>query len=221
MTNLDALRQGAQAAFAATNAAREIALPKSRAAVRHCANAIRAIHRDDEDGAQALIEQARALIDAMRADLIDHPNIYFAGFVEDAQKEFAEAGITVALIRGRDLPTPDDLRVEWAAYLNGLGEAVGELRRHVLDLLRQGRFSECEALLGVMDEVFGVLTALDFPDAITNGLRRTTDNARGIIERTRGDLTSAALSAHLSAQLTLVADLLRHDGHGHPAEEQA
>lgn len=213
MANFEALLSEAQATLAATNAARETALPKSRAAVRHCANAIRAIHRDDEETAQDLIAQARALIDAMRDDLRDHPNIYFAGFVEDAQKEFAEAGITVALIRGRDLPTPAELRVEWAAYLNGMGEAVGELRRHVLDLLRQGRFAECEALLGIMDEVFGVLTALDFPDAITNGLRRTTDNARGIIERTRGDLTSAALSAHLSAQLTQVADLLRHNGH--------
>ena len=208
MANLEALRQAAQAAFAATSAAREGALPKSRAAIRHCANAIRAIHRDDEDQAQALIAQARALIDAMRTDLADHPSIYFAGFVEDAQKEFAEAAITVALIRGRELPEPTELGVEWAAYLNGMGEAVGELRRHVLDLLRQGRFDECEALLITMDEVFGVLTALDFPDAITNNLRRTTDNARGIIERTRGDLTSAALGAQLSAQLRQVADLL-------------
>jgi translin len=220
MANLDALRDAAQAAFVAMNAARETALPKSRAAVRHCANAIRAIHRNDEETAQSLIAQARALIDAMREDLRDYQNIYFAGFVEDAQKEFAEAGITVALIRGRDLPTPEELGVEWAAYLNGMGEAVGELRRHVLDLLRQGRFSECEALLVTMDEVFGVLTALDFPDAITNGLRRTTDNARGIIERTRGDLTSAALGAQLSVQLTQVAALLRQQHvQESPAEE--
>ena len=205
MADLDALSQAAQAALTLKHAARERALPKSRAAIRLCANAIRAIHRAEFAQASALLDEAHTLLGEMSADLRDYPDIYFAGFLEDAQKEFAEAGVTAALVQGHALPTPEALGVEWAPYLNGMGEAIGEMRRHVLDMLRQGRFAECEAALAGMDEVFAVLTSLDFPDAITKNLRRTTDSARGIIEKTRGDLTTAALQAQLGAQLAQVA----------------
>lgn len=205
MADLEALSRAAQAALAQKHAARERALPKSRSAIRLCANTIRAIHRGEFAQAQTLLAEAQRLLGEMQVDLRDYPDIYFAGFVEDAQKEYAEAAITAALVRDLPLPAPETLGVEWAPYLNGMGEAIGELRRHVLDLLRQGRFAECEAALVGMDEVFGVLTALDFPDAITNNLRRTTDSARGIIEKTRGDLTTAALQAQLGAQLAEVA----------------
>jgi translin len=208
MADLEALRQAAQAALARKHEARERALPKSRAAIRLCANAIRAVHRADVATAQTLLGEARALLDAMQTDLRDHPDIMYAGFVEDAQKEFAEANVTAALVQGQPLPAPTDLGMEWPPFLNGCGEAIGELRRHTLDLLRQGQFAACEALLVAMDDVFAILTALDFPDAITNNLRRTTDAARGIIEKTRGDLTTAALQAQLGAQLDRVAQRL-------------
>ncbi len=125
----------------------------------------------------------------MSADLCEHLDIYYAGFVEDAQKEFAEASLTCALIQGRPLPLPDALHVEWAPYLNGLGESVGELRRYILDRLRQGKPEGCEVFLQAMDDIYLLLTTLDFPDAITGNLRRTTDAVRGILEKTRGDLT--------------------------------
>lgn len=202
MTDIDTISQEAQQALAAKHMARERALPKSRACIRLCANTIRATHRNDFTTAHTLLLQAKALIMEMHEDLHDFPDIYFAGFVEDAQKEFAEASATLAVIQQVPLPTPKDLTIEWAAYLNGLGETIGELRRHTLDHLRQGHFADCERLLGVMDDIFAILTSLDYPDAITNGLRRTTDVARGIIEKTRGDLTSAAIQVNLSEHIT-------------------
>ena len=211
MAEIEALRDQAQAAFTTKHAARERALPKSRAAIRCCANAIRAIHRAEFPVATELLDQAQALLREMREDLRDHLDIYYAGFVTDAQKEFAEASVTLAIVQHLPLPMPQMLDVEWAPYLNGLGEAIGELRRHTLDTLRHGDLAECEPLLEAMDDIFAVLVTLDFPDALTNGLRRTTDSARGILEKTRGDVTVAAIQARLSTQLAHLAEQLRMD----------
>ncbi len=175
----------------ATNAARERALAETRQIVRMSANAIRAVHRDDFDEAARLVEQARAMQDALVAELREHPNIYWSGYVQDAQKEYAEANIVLGIISGRGVPSPEDLSVENAVYLNGLGEAAGELRRYVLDALRRSQPARAEELLIAMDDIYGLLVTVDYPDAITGGLRRTTDMVRGVLERTRGDLTVA------------------------------
>jgi len=175
----------------ATNAARERALAETRQIVRMSANAIRAVHRDDFDEAARLLEQARAMQDALAIELRDHPNIYWSGYVQDAQKEYAEANIVLGIISGRGVPSPEDLSVENAVYLNGLGEAAGELRRNVLDALRRWQPARAETLLVAMDDIYGLLVTVDYPDAITGGLRRTTDMVRGVLERTRGDLTVA------------------------------
>jgi translin len=175
----------------ATNGARERALAETRQIVRMSANAIRAVHRDDFDEAARLLEQARAMQDALAAELRDHPNIYWSGYVQDAQKEYAEANIVLGIISGRGVPSPEDLGVENAVYLNGLGEAAGELRRYVLDSLRRWKPERAETLLVAMDDIYGLLVTVDYPDAITGGLRRTTDMVRGVLERTRGDLTVA------------------------------
>ncbi len=191
------------------HAARERALPKSRAAIRACANSIRATHRQEFATATTLLEQARTLLDEMAEDLRDHRDIFYAGFVHDAQKEYAEAATFVALAQNRSLPLANDLSLDWAPYLNGLGETVGELRRYILDQLRQGNYDTCEALLRHMDDIYALLITIDYPDAITGGLRRTTDAARGILEKTRGDLTIAVGQAQL--QKTMLA--LQHDLH--------
>ncbi len=196
--DLETVGQAARHYLELKHAARERALPKSRAAIRCCANAIRASHRQDFASAAGLLRQAEALLEEMRGDLRDHLDIYYAGFVEDAQKEFAEASLTCAFIQQQPLPLPETLHVEWAPFLNGLGEAVGELRRSVLDRMRQGRLEGCEQLLQQMDDVYLLLTTLDFPDAITGNLRRTTDSVRGILEKTRGDLAVAARQAQLA-----------------------
>ena len=187
--------------FSLKHAAREKALPRSRAAIRCCANSIRATHRQENARASELIAQAALLLQEMAEDLRDHQDIYYAGFVHDAQKEYAEAVSFSALVQMQSLPTPDDLSISYAAYLNGLAEAVGELRRYVLDQLRRGHFEHSETFLNYMDEIYAILITIDFPDAITGGLRRTTDATRGILEKTRGDLTSAVIQNQLQQSM--------------------
>ncbi len=194
------------------HAARERALPKSRAAIRFCANSIRATHRQEFQSAQELLAQASALLKEMGLDLQDHKDIFYAGFVQDAQKEYAEAATFAALTQGRSLPEVSELSIGWAPYLNGLGEMVGEMRRYVLDQLRRGNLDECEVFLQHMDDVYALLTTVDYPDAITLGLRRTTDTARSILEKTRGDLTVAVSQAQLQQRmLTLQQELQKSD----------
>lgn len=191
-----------RAVFTDKNTARERALPLCREALRHSANAIRAVHRQQFAEAEELIGRAGELLGEAKEALRDHLETYFAGFVHDAQKEYAEACATLAVIAGRALPTPEVLEVELPAYLNGLGEAVGELRRHLLDRLRAGEVEHCERILVAMDDIYSVLVTMDYPDAMTGGLRRTTDSVRGIIERTRGDLTVSVRQRELEQRLS-------------------
>lgn len=200
--NLDKVGKEIGEQLAKKHAARERALPKSRTAIRYCANSIRAIHRNEFQTAQELIHQAAHLLAEMTDDLQDHQDIYFAGFVQDAQKEYVEAVTFAALAQHHPLPLPKELAIGAAAYLNGLGEAVGELRRYVLDQLRQSNFENCETFLRYMDDIYALLTTIDYPDAITGGLRRTTDSARGILEKTRGDLTGAIRQAQLEQAMS-------------------
>ena len=193
----------------AKHKAREQALPLTREVVRLSANAIRNVHRGDFDVADELLAKARANLDQTEASLRDHRDIFYAGFVHDAQKEFAEAHTTLALIAKRPLPTPEVLGVMGAAYLNGIGETVGELRRHLLDALRNGDIQHCEEVLGAMGEIHGVLVTMDYPEAVTAGLRRTADAMRGILERTRGDFTMAATQQRLEAKLQDFQERLR------------
>jgi len=184
--------------FDARMQARERALPASRAAIRSCANAIRAIHRGELDLAHRLMDEAKASIDAGLEAVAGHPEIRFAGYLQDAQKEYAEARVTEAVVaRAGHIPTPEELGVEDAPYLNGIAEAVGEGRRHALDLLRHRRVDDAEAVLSSMDDLYVVLVTMDYPDAITGNLRRTTDIARSLIEKTRGDLSVARVSQDL------------------------
>jgi translin len=198
---LDPIMERVRENFASKNAARETALPLCREAIRLSANAIRAVHRNDFATAQDLAGRAGAQLATAKKSLAGHPDIYHAGFVHDAQKEFAEASITLALVAGRELPGPESLDVELPAYLNGMGEAVGELRRHLLDTLRSGDVDRCEGWLQAMDDLYSVLVTVDYPDAMTGGLRRTTDAVRGILEKTRGDLTLSVQQRRLEQRL--------------------
>ena len=177
--------------FEVRNLARDKALVRSRKLVRYCANSIRATHRLEFDVAEELLRTAEKAAAELTSELHAYPDLYYAGYTQDAMKEYAEANITYAFVRGNQLPEPEELGVEYPAYLGGLAEAVGELRRHTLDLIRHGSMERAEDLLGTMDDVYDVLVTFDFPDAITRGLRRLTDMVRGVTERTRGDLTLA------------------------------
>ena len=196
--DLDGISENLRARFDARVHARERALPASRRAIRFCANAIRAIHRGEFDLAHRLMDDARAALDEGLGAVAEHPDIRFAGYLQDAQKEYAEARLTEAVASGDgDVPTPDELGVEDAPYLNGMAEAIGEARRRVLDLLREGRVDDGDAALSAMEDLYGVLVTMDYPDAITGNLRRSTDVARSLIEKTRGDLAVARVSQDL------------------------
>ncbi len=183
------------------SAARDAALTGSRTTIRYCANAIRAVHRSDWKEAKRLTKEAEKTLRQAEKALKPFPEIFFVGFLMDAQKEYVEALATYAIIRGEDFPTPEQIGVGEAPYLNGLGETVGELRRFILDLLRHGNHERCETLLDAMDDIYYVLVSIDYPDAITGGLRRTTDVARSLIERTRGEFSIALVQEKLEAAL--------------------
>ncbi len=204
-----AIGEAAVGRLEGVNAARERALAETRRSIRLSANAIRAVHRGEFDTADALLQEAGALQATLARDLAGYPNLYWSGYVQDSQKEYAEARITFGIISGRGVPGPDDLGVEDAVYLNGLGEAAGELRRFSLDAIRRGDLVRAEQALVVMDEIYGLLVSVDFPDAVTGGLRRTTDMVRGVLERTRGDLTLALQQQALTEALGRAEAVLR------------
>ena len=197
MDRLETIAERIHQAFEARTVARDRALSQARTLTRHCANAIRAVHRDEHDLAQKQLDEANQLAQALRVDLAEFPGLYYAGYTQDALKEFAEASIVYALVTDGALPTPQELDLEDATYLNGLAEAAGELRRRCLDILRHGYSQEAERLLGHMDDIYAVLITMDYPDAITGGLRRLTDIVRSVTERTRGDLTISLRQEHL------------------------
>jgi translin len=198
---LNDIAEEALEALASRHKTREMALELSRRLIRHSANTIRAVHRGEFEKAKEMLEEGRVVVEQFNTDLAEERGIYEAGYVQDALKEYAEASITYALLADQPIPSPDELRIDYPAYLNGLAEAMGEMRRAVLDLMRRGELEQGEALLKIMDEVYGILVTVDYPDAITRGLRRTTDMVRGVLERTRGDLTMAVRQQRLETTL--------------------
>ena len=218
--NLESIAEGIRASLDGRSAARDRTLTLSREIIRTSANTIRAAHRGELERAREMLRGANEAVAQMREALREHPDIYTAGYVHDCQKEHAEAAGFVALISGEDLPDPDALGVEHPAYLNGLGEAIGELRRHALDTMRQGNLARAEAILARMDEIYYVLVTMDYPDALTGGLRRTTDAARGIIEKTRGELTTALRQDELRATIQDALAALRNEPKAESARER-
>lgn len=175
----------------AMDQARENTLATARRITRNSGDSIKAIHREEWDQSQRLMHETRELVEEMKASLTNFPEIYFSGYVEDAQVEFAEVSILYAVLHDSPVPTPGELNIGNVAYLKGIGDATGELRRHILDLIRKGRPEEGQKYLDIMDEYYTQMMSFDYPDAIMHGLRKKTDVARSLIERTRGDLTNA------------------------------
>lgn len=204
MVGVDGIVAAISANLEVKNSARDRALADSRQVIRHAANTIRALHRGEYEVADRHLEDGRRMVAATRIELSGLPDLYWAGYVQDAQKELAEACLVAAIIQDRDLPAPEEIGVEQAPYLNGLAEAASELRRYILDIIRRRGsdvLAEAERALGVMDDVYTTLLTVDYPDAVTGGLRRTTDQLRAVLERTRGDLTISIRQADLERAL--------------------
>ena len=219
MSTLDEIERWARSEFETRNAAREQALSQSRELTRTCANTIRAVHRRDYEQARKLLAAAKALSDGLTQNLAPYPDLFYTGYVQDAQKEYVEANATLSLVSGSPIPPIDELGVAAAPFLNGLAETVGELRRFVLDKLRRGELDGTDALLQTMDDIYSLLVTIDYPDALTGGLRRTTDAARGILERTRGDLTFALRQQELEMSLARVEQQIQRTLRGSESGE--
>lgn len=200
-TNLDAYADKIRADLEKKDAAREKVLPLCRELIRYASITIRAIHRQEFDEARKLLAEGRKVREALAQAVTEWEELRYHGFVRDAQKEYTEANAVFALVTGEPLPDPDVLNLDYAAYLNGLGDTVGELRRYILDNMRHGDLSHCEETLTAMDDIYTVLVTMDFPDAVTGSLRHTTDQVRGILEKTRGDITLAVRQKELESRL--------------------
>jgi translin len=205
---LDEIAERIHEAFDAYTATRDQALSQARTLTRNCAHTIRAVHRNEREEASAKLEKARQLAENLQEALVDYPSIYFTGYTQDALKEYAEASIFYSLAENGLLPSPEELNLEPSTYLKGLAEAVGELRRRIMDLLRHGHSPEVEKLLAHMDDIYAVLVTMDYPDAVTGGLRRLTDVCRSIVERTRGDVTLSLRQNRLEENLRKVEERL-------------
>ena len=201
MDRFTTITEKARQIFDERTAARDQALVQARQLTRLCAHTIRAIHRGESQPAHELLAEAHQLVQQIQKELQKYPDLYFAGYTQDAIKEFSEASLTCAFVENTSLPTPEELGIEYNTYVNGLAECIGELRRRCLDILRQGYSEDAERLLNSMDEIYNFLVTMDYPDAVTNGLRRQTDLVRGIIERTRADLTLSLREQHLQEAL--------------------
>jgi translin len=199
--NLDAYADKIRHDLERKDKAREKVLPLCRELIRYASVTIRAIHRQEFDEAKRLLGEGKKIREALAEAVTEWEELRYHGFVRDAQKEYTEANAVYALLTGQTLPDPDDLNVDYAGYLNGLGDTVGELRRYLLDSMRHGDLSKGEELLSAMDDIYTTLVTMDFPDAITGGLRHTTDQVRGILEKTRGDITLAVRQQALENKL--------------------
>lgn len=207
--HLGEISERIRANFVAKNIARDKAVNLSRELIRFCSLTIRASHRDEWDEAERLLNEAQRVADDLVASVKPYPDLFFTGYTQDALKEWVEAHVTLAVAQNKPSPAPEEIGVEYAAYLNGLAEAAGELRRRALDKMRAGHNEESERLLGAMDDIYDMLVTMDFPDAITGGLRRNTDMVRGVLERTRGDLTISFREAELKRAIDGLSAKLR------------
>jgi translin len=201
MDNLDTIIEGIRATFTERNATRDLTLGRSRELIRFCSLTIRAVHREEFAEAEQLLNTAKQAAAAMKADIAAHPELYYTGYTQDSLKELTEACCVFAIVQHRPIPTPEEIEIDEAAYLNGLAEAASELRRRALDLIRRDRVDEAERMLTAMDDIYAQLVTIDFPDALTGGLRRTTDTLRAVLERTRGDLTTTLQQEKLQKAL--------------------
>jgi len=214
MPSIDEIAEIVHRDFEMRTKVREGALSVARQLTRTCADAIRAVHRGENALAEAKLAQAKQMADSMRSDLLpSFAELYYAGYTQDALKEFAEASAVYALINLRELPSPEELGIPVSAYIRGLAEAIGELRRKILDLLRHGHSPEVERLLADMDEIYSLLVTVDYPDAVTMGLRRLTDIARSLLERTRGDVTLSLRQEKLEKALREVEARVKSSPH--------
>jgi len=211
MDQLETIADEIRAQFNVLSQTRDEAINRSRALISLCAKTIRAIHREEWDRAEKMLQETRQAAETLVAGVADYPDLLYAGYTQDGLKEYVEAHITYALVRDLPLPTPQALGTAPSTWLNGLAEAATELRRRILDIIRHGHSTEAERLLAMMSNIYDILVTIDFNDSITGGLRRRTDTVRAVLERTRGDVTTSIRQADLEQALELMEARLKRE----------
>ena len=208
LTGLDDIAERIRQQFDTLDHAREQAYEGSRQVIRAASVTIKHVHRGEIAEARKQLEETRQLAQQMLAAVSSTPALRYGGFVGDAEKEYVEAAIVLACIAGDPLPSPEDLGVYPATWLNGLAEVVGEFRRYVLDQIRTDDNQRAEEFLEAMESVYQTIMTFDYPNAISLGLRSRSDAARGLVERTRGDLTNALRAGRLEKRMAELEEKL-------------
>ncbi len=198
MQNLQATIEQIQIELDEKDAVREIALKSSRSITRLCRDIIHGIHLRED--VSTLMETAEEEVLSLRSLLTEHPDLYASGYVETAFQEMAEAEILNSLLSDSPLKRPAEMGISSTAFILGMGDVIGELRRAVLDALRQGKVEDAVRLLDHMESIFAALMRFNYPDAIL-AVRRKQDIARGILDKTRGDVALAIQSRALEEKM--------------------
>ncbi len=159
-------------------------LQETRLFIRNCANAIKALHADDYAAARAAV----ALLDSQAKALRAKASGEFRGMLETSMQEYVEIKCLLALLEERSLPTPSELGVDGVAFLNGLADCVGELRRGLQIALRKNDFARAEYLFAKMNELYDELMTVKFSASLVGGLRRKTDVLRNQLEQARSEM---------------------------------
>lgn len=207
-TNWDSIVAELKEHAQAMHLAREAGLPICRQIVQTSSKCIRHVHRHQFEEARSLLEEAKKLCQSARDILSSHGEIFYAGYLSDSEKEMVEAAAVLAIVHDEPYPSPKELGVHMASYLNGMAEAASEMRRFALDELRKGRLNEAERILNHMETIYEDLITFDYPDSMTGGLRRTCDALRPVIERTRSDLTASAGQRELIEELRKTREVI-------------
>ena len=202
MSESEANLENLSSIFDKLNDIREQSLTTSREIVRECSKSIRNIHRNDEVSAKEHIENARKKLENLKSITSDVSEISYAGYVLDAEREFVEAVMFYTFEVSGYIEPFNNFNVHPSSYIQGIGDTIGEWRRKALDHLRNLDIKKAETYLAIMEEGMGTLNELDYPDALTGGLRRYADNARSIIERTRSDITNAFINESLRKDIS-------------------
>ena len=202
MSKFDSNLNNLSITFDKLNDIREQSLAISREIVRECSKSIRNIHRNDVSNAKEHIKNAQNKIEKLKNICSEISEISYAGYVLDAEREFVEAVLFYTFEVNGYIEPYKKFNVHPSSYIQGIGDTIGEWRRKALDHLRNLDIKKAETYLEIMEEGIGILNELDYPDALTGGLRRYADNARSIIERTRSDITNAFINEALRKDIS-------------------
>ena len=191
MNNLEDIISKIQVYIDDKDSIRETSLKYARTVIIHCRKAIQLIHQHKMQQAEELIKKASATLAELYDVTKDHADLSKAGYVENAAQEFVEAQCFYNILHHEALPDPDAIQTTYTAYLMGLCDVVGELRRKALDMVLAGEQKDAQQYLVIMEDIYAAILRFDYPSSLIP-IKRKQDIARNLIEKTRGELAVAS-----------------------------